>query len=147
MQEQIFFYTNSNIKRSEIGKDLEFSKDISFNDKKELIKKYINFIEIHYVGSVFMIYIQFNIKDLDAELYVIDRGLNLAYDTCEKITIPLSDKFKEYSLEKQEEVAKDLLEAIPEGTFIVDTELSLLEASSVELLKKSRMVYEGSYLL
>jgi site-specific DNA recombinase len=132
MQEQIFFYTNSNIKRSEIGEDLAFSKDISFNDKKELIKKYINFIEVHYLGSVFMIHIEFNIKDLDAELYVIDRGLNLAYDTCERITIPLSDKFKEYSLEKQEEVAKELLEKIPDGTFIVDTE---------------RMVYEGSYLL
>jgi hypothetical protein len=97
-----------------------------------LIKKYINFIEVHYLGSVFMIHIEFNIKDLDAELYVIDRGLNLAYDTCERITIPLSDKFKEYSLEKQEEVAKELLEKIPDGTFIVDTE---------------RMVYEGSYLL
>ena len=132
LQEQIFFYNNSNIKRSEIGEDLEFSKDISFNDKKELIKKYINFIEVHYVGSVFMIYIEFNIKDLDAELYVIDRGLNLAYDTCEKITIPLSDKFKDYSLEKQEFLAKELLEKIPEGTFIIATE---------------RMVYEGSYLL
>jgi site-specific DNA recombinase len=132
MQEQIFFYTNSNIKRSEIGKDLEFSKDISFNDKKELIKKYINFIEIHFVGSVFMIHIQFNIKDLDAELYIIDRGLNIAYDTCEKIIIPLSEKFKEYSLEKQEFLAKELLDRAPEGTFIIDTE---------------RMVYEGSYLL
>lgn len=132
MQEQIFFYTNSNIKRSEIGEDLAFSKDISFNDKKELIKKYINFIEVHYVGSVFMIHIEFNIKDLDAELYVIDRGLNLAYDTCERITIPLSDKFKDYSLEKQEEVAKELLDRAPEGTFIVDTE---------------RFVFEGNYLL
>jgi site-specific DNA recombinase len=132
MQEQIFFYTNSNIKRSEIGKDLEFSKDISFNDKKELIKKSINFIEIHFVGSVFMIHIQFNIKDLDAELYIIDRGLNIAYDTCEKIIIPLSEKFKEYSLEKQEFLAKELLDRAPEGTFIIDTE---------------RMVYEGSYLL
>jgi hypothetical protein len=79
-----------------------------------------------------MIHIQFNIKDLDAELYIIDRGLNIAYDTCEKIIIPLSDKFKDYSLEKQEEVAKELLDRAPEGTFIVDTE---------------RFVFEGNYLL
>jgi site-specific DNA recombinase len=134
LNEQIFFYNNSVSKRNEIGDDLNFSDaDISFNDKRELVNKYINFIEIHYVESNYVIFIAFNIKDLGAETYIVDRGYNLAYDTCEKIIIPLSDKFIKYDSITQENKAKELLDGIsPES--VIDLDLG-------------RAMWEGHYLL
>ena len=134
LDEQIFFYNNSISKRNEIGKDLDFSDvDISFNDKRELINKYIDFIEIHYLESSYVIFIAFNIKDLDAETYIVDRNYNLAYDTCEKIIIPLSDKFIKYDLNTQENKAKELLGKIPNES-IMDLDLG-------------RVMWDGHYLL
>tara|TARA_R110000868_G_scaffold91649_3_gene253920 strand:- start:1197 stop:2897 length:1701 start_codon:yes stop_codon:yes gene_type:complete len=134
LEEQIFFYNNSVSKINEIGKDLDFSDvNISFNDKRELINKYIDFIEIHYLESSYVIFIAFNIKDLDAETYIVDRNYNLAYDTCEKIIIPLSDKFIKYDLNTQEIKAKELLGKIPnESTMDLDL---------------GRVMWDGHYLL
>lgn len=134
LEEQIFFYNNSVSKINEIGKDLDFSDvNISFNDKRELINKYIDFIEIHYLESSYIIFIAFNIKDLDAETYIVDRNYNLAYDTCEKIIIPLSDKFIKYDLNTQENKAKELLGKIPNEN-IMDLDLG-------------RVMWDGHYLL
>lgn len=134
LKEQIFFYNNSVSKRNEIGEDLNFSDtDISFNDKRELINKYINFIEIQYVESNYVIFIAFNIKDLGAETYIVDRGYNLAYDTCEKIIIPLSDKFIKYDSITQENKAKELLDGMP--------------PESVLDLDSGRLMWDGHYLL
>tara|TARA_R110001606_G_scaffold63350_1_gene146814 strand:+ start:1897 stop:3594 length:1698 start_codon:yes stop_codon:yes gene_type:complete len=134
LEEQIFFYNNSVSKINEIGKDLDFSDvNISFNDKRELINKYIDFIEIHYLESSYVIFIAFNIKDLDAETYIVDRNYNLAYDTCEKIIIPLSDKFIKYDLNTQEIKAKKLLGKIPNES-IMDLDLG-------------RVMWDGHYLL
>lgn len=134
LKEQIFFYNNSVSKRNEIGEDLNFSDtDISFNDKRELINKYINFIEIQYVESNYVIFIVFNIKDLEAETYIVDRGYNLAYDTCEKIIIPLSDKFIKYDSITQENKAKELLDGMP--------------PESVLDLDSGRLMWDGHYLL
>jgi DNA invertase Pin-like site-specific DNA recombinase len=134
LEEQIFFYNNSVSKINEIGKDLDFSDvNISFNDKRELINKYIDFIEIHYLESSYVIFIAFNIKDLDAETYIVDRNYNLAYDTCEKIIIPLSDKFIKYDLNTQENKAKELLSKIPD-----------LHTMDLDL---GRVMWDGHYLL
>jgi site-specific DNA recombinase len=134
LEEQIFFYNNSVPKINEIGKDLDFSDaDISFNDKRELIIKYIDFIEIHSFESNYVILIAFNIKDLDAETYIIDRNYNLAYDTCEKIIIPLSDKFIKYDLKTQEDKAKELLG-------------ELADFHTIDL-DKGHVMWEGHYLL
>ena len=130
----MFFYNNSISKRNEIGLDLEFNAtDISFNDKRELINKYIDFIEITYLEPSYVIFIAFNIKDLDAETYIVDRNYNLAYDTCEKIIIPLSDKFIKYDLITQENKAKELLDKMPDWkTMELDT---------------GRIMWDGHYLL
>jgi len=134
LEEQTFFYNNSVSKINEIGKDLDFSDvDISFNDKRELINKYIDFIEIHYLESSYVIFIAFNIKDLDAETYIVDRNYNLAYDTCEKIIIPLSDKFKKYDLNTQKNKAKELLGNMPNESIIE--------------LNTGRVMWDGHYLL
>jgi len=134
LKEQIFFYNNSISKRNEIGKDLNFSDvDISFNDKRELINKYIDFIEIDYIESNYVIFIAFNIKDLDTETFIVDRNYNVAYDTCEKIIIPLSDKFRKYDLNIQENKAKELLDGIPQE-FVLD-------------LVSGRLMWDGHYLL
>ena len=134
IEEQMFFYNNSISKRNEIGLDLEFNAtDMSFNDKRELINKYIDFIEITYLESSYVIFIAFNIKDLDAETYIVDRNYNLAYDTCEKIIIPLSDKFIKYDLITQENKAKELLDKMPDwNTMELDT---------------GRIMWDGHYLL
>ena len=134
IEEQMFFYNNSISKRNEIGLDLEFNAtDISFNDKRELINKYIDFIEITYLEPSYVIFIAFNIKDLDAETYIVDRNYNLAYDTCEKIIIPLSDKFIKYDLITQENKAKELLDKMPDWkTMELDT---------------GRIMWDGHYLL
>ena len=98
-----------------------------------MINKYIDFIEIHYLESSYIIFIAFNIKDLDAETYIVDRNYNLAYDTCEKIIIPLSDKFIKYDLNTQENKAKELLGKIPNEN-IMDLDLG-------------RVMWDGHYLL
>ena len=135
LTEQKFFYKDSTIKKLELEKDLKVSKDISFNDKRELISKYIKSIEIQFVDSFYILRVDFNVQDLDVENYVIDRQYNIAVDVCDNIIIPLSEKSKNYSKEELKIKGKEI-------------ESRLYKFNSyMDISGGHRLLFEGHYKL
>ena len=135
LTEQQYFYKDSTIKKLELEKDLKVSKDISFNDKRELISKYIKSIEIQFVDSFYILRVDFNVQDLDVENYVIDRQYNIAVDVCDNIIIPLSEKSKNYSKEELKIKGKEI-------------ESRLYKFNSyMDISGEDRLLFEGHYKL
>ncbi|WP_019669925.1 recombinase family protein [Eudoraea adriatica] len=76
--------------------DLEKIKEnTSFNDKKEIIKKFINEIVVAYKDGYYTVAIWFNLPTYYREYYVIDRGYNFAASRQIDLIVPLNEKFKE----------------------------------------------------
>ena len=125
--EQINFYEQSELTKEKVNYDLSNLKNASFNDKKELINKYIKLITIDYKEPYYVVRIEFKINDyyinedkfrtdfygntqkkIDKksinqsliENYIIDRSYNVALDVCYNFIHPISKKIK--SLSKDE---------------------------------------------
>lgn len=119
--EQINFYEQSELTKEQVKDDLSSLKDASFNDKRELINKYIKSITVNYKAPYYVVRVEFKINDyyinenkfktdfygntqekIDnkpieqglVENYIIDRGYNIAIDVCYNFIHPISKKVK-----------------------------------------------------
>ena len=123
--EQIDFYESSELTTEAVNSDLKRLESASFNDKRDLIKKYIQSIEILYKEPYYILRIEFKLSDYFAtkkaiksdyfgdtistiepqtnapteliENYLIDRNYNIAIDLCYNFVLPLSKKIKSLS--------------------------------------------------
>lgn len=123
--EQIAFYESSELTTESVNSDLKRLESASFNDKRDLIKKYIQSIEILYKEPYYILRIEFKLSDYFAtrkaiksdyfgdtisriepqtnapteliENYLIDRNYNIAIDLCYNFVLPLSKKIKSLS--------------------------------------------------
>jgi site-specific DNA recombinase len=83
-------------KLQQMQTDLEvIKKKTSFNDKKEILKKFIKEIVVAYKDGYYTVAIWFNLPNYHIEYYVIDRGYNFAASRQIELIIPLNDKFKQ----------------------------------------------------
>ncbi len=108
IEEQLYSYNNINLKKDEVDADLFNLKNVSFNDKKDLINKYISEIEILFKEPFYVLRLKFNIPNIDIEYYIIEKLYDIAWDFSNQITIPLSDKSKKYTVEELEQKAEIL---------------------------------------
>lgn len=126
VKEQISFYNESELTKESVETDLMHLTNASFNDKRELIKKYIESISINYKEPYYVIRIEFKINDYYinedkfktdyfgnteekveevkdkieqklVENYIIDRSYNIAIDVCYNYIHPISKKIKKLS--------------------------------------------------
>ncbi len=98
IKEQLFSYNNMNLKKDEVDTDLsKLKNDTSFNDKREIINKYIREIEILYKEPFYILRIEFNIPNIESEHYILENVYDIAWDVCDKIIIPISNKSKNYT--------------------------------------------------
>lgn len=96
---------------SDIDKLDKVKADASFNEKQKLIEDYIKKIVIteDKEAKIFVINIEFNIIDSDAEEYIIPiPKYEFAIEKCNGILIPLSAKAKNLSEEEKEHIVQDI---------------------------------------
>ena len=79
VQEQIQSYEGSLSDLDSILNELSISQECSFNDKQDIIKKYVKDITLYYLDSHYYIDISFTIPNMDSVIYVMDKGYNYAY--------------------------------------------------------------------
>jgi DNA invertase Pin-like site-specific DNA recombinase len=123
ISEQINFYKDSELTKEKVENDLSHISEVSFNDKRELIRKYIESITIDYKEPYYIVRVEFkinnhftnndkfytdffgNTEEIDSinmlkiesnlvENYIIDRGYNIAIDVCYNYLYPISKKVK-----------------------------------------------------
>ncbi|EAQ43036.1 recombinase family protein [Polaribacter sp. MED152] len=136
--EQISFFEESELTKENVKDDLTNLKNASFNNKSELIKKYIKSITIDYKAPHYVIRIEFKINDYYInednfktdfsgsseeiinpvnsiteknliENYIIDRSYNIAIDFCYNHLHPISKKVRNLS-EKELQIYADRVE-------------------------------------
>ena len=78
-KEQIQTYEGSLNDLDSILSDLSIDQDYSFNDKQDVIKKYVNDITLNYLDGLHFIEISFNIPNMEAVVYVVDSKYNYAF--------------------------------------------------------------------
>ncbi|WP_282118054.1 recombinase family protein [Maribacter aquivivus] len=84
--EQMESYNEVEKKLSEIGIDLyQIKETTSFNDKRDIINKYIKSITISYKDNWYYLDIEFNIIDMPIESFKIDNKYNIAIQISESI--------------------------------------------------------------
>lgn len=84
-REQLESYTQVNKKVAEIDKDLhQIKEDTSFNDKREIIRKYIKSITILYSDGWYSLDLDFNIIGMPTETFKIDKLYKIATSLNEK---------------------------------------------------------------
>lgn len=134
--EQISFYESSELKTEEINKDLELLNSATYNDKRDLIKKYVHQIEVLYKEPYYLLRIEFKLSDYFSqdnkfktdysgntlaktevnnlplnnlvENYIIDRNYNIAIDVCYNFIYPISKKVKGLNKIEKSEYAEFL---------------------------------------
>ena len=123
ISEQISFYKDSELTKEKVENDLSHISEVGFNDKRELIRKYIESITIDYKEPYYIVRVEFkinnyftnndkfytdffgNTEEIDStnmlkiesnlvENYIIDRGYNIAIDVCYNYLYPISKKVK-----------------------------------------------------
>lgn len=134
LEKQIDFLSDSNKIKESVNDDLMNLKEASFNDKQELIKKYIKSIEVNYLEPYYNVRVEFTLNDYFAENkeiktgydnstidlinfkdnnidtplienYIIDKYYNLAIDVCYNFILPLSKKTKKMDSDSLSELA------------------------------------------
>ena len=79
VQEQIQSYEGSLNDLDSILSDLSVSSEYSFNDRQEVIRKYVKNITIYYLDGLYFVEIGFNIPNMEAIVYVVDNKYNFAF--------------------------------------------------------------------
>lgn len=94
--EKMVDYTKEKIEKGDkVSFDLVKAKDKTpFDEKQELIRRYIKSITVEYVEKVYYIKVEFHL-DIDWLLFAMDTKYNVAVDGKSNTVIPLSDKYKE----------------------------------------------------
>ena len=134
LEKQIDFLSDSNKIKESVNDDLMNLKEASFNDKQELIKKYIKSIEVNYLEPYYNVRVEFSLNDYFAENkeiktgydnstidlinfkdnnidtplienYIIDKYYNLAIDVCYNFVLPLSKKTNKLDKQSLSELA------------------------------------------
>lgn len=100
--EQLQSFKDLGKKLKTINNDLKALKNISYIDKREIVHKYIKDISIIYIEPWFSIAINFDIRGLPLEIYMMDVNYDFAINTDREIFIPLSDKLKGKDIAKGE---------------------------------------------
>ncbi len=83
-------------------------KDISHNEKKELIKKYIKEIKVRFVNNAYFIKIIYNKIDSHS-FFLIDINYNIIFDYPYRKAIGLSEKTQKMNTEETFEYAREIL--------------------------------------
>lgn len=78
-KEQMQSYEGSLNDLDSILSDLSIDQEYSFNDKQEILRKYVKDITLYYLDDHHYIDISFTIPNMDNATYVIDKGYNYAY--------------------------------------------------------------------
>ncbi|MBT6706258.1 MAG: recombinase family protein [Flavobacteriaceae bacterium] len=95
------YYINIDLNKEKEVKDLnEIYTEVLFNQKREVIQKYIKDIIVYYKNGLYALKFRykFNITpEVDDEAYLIDRNYNVMFELCKKYILPLSDKAKKMS--------------------------------------------------
>ena len=79
VHEQIQTYEGSLGNLDSILSDLSINGEYSFNDKQEILRKYVKGITLYYLDGLYFIEIGFNIPNLEAIVYVVDSKYNFAF--------------------------------------------------------------------
>ena len=78
-KEQIQSYEGSLNDLDSILSDLSINSEYSFNDKQEILRKYVKNITLYYLDGLHFIEISFNILNMEAIVYVVDSKYNFAF--------------------------------------------------------------------
>jgi len=78
-KEQIQSYEGSLNDLDGILSDLSINQEYSFNDKQEILRKYVKDITLYYYDGLHFIEISFNIPNMDSVVYVVDKKYNFAF--------------------------------------------------------------------
>ena len=78
-KEQIQSYEGSLNDLDSILSDLSIDSEYSFNDKQEILRKYVKNITLYYLDGLHFIEISFNIPNMEAVVYVVDSKYNFAF--------------------------------------------------------------------
>jgi site-specific DNA recombinase len=74
-------------------------ENATFKERREIIEKYIDNIDVFFSNGFYLLRISFNIYNLNLEneVYFIDRSYNIIFELCNKFVLPLSNKLKKLS--------------------------------------------------
>ena len=78
-KEQMQSYEGSLNDLDSILSDLSIDQEYSFNDKQEILRKYVKDITLYYYDGLHFIEISFNIPNMDSVVYVVDKKYNFAF--------------------------------------------------------------------
>jgi len=116
VREEIFAFEKSNFNANDITKELNnIHSKIPFNDKKEIVHKYIKEIRINNEFKSIRtheIEIYFNIPNLEPEVYLAPYKMHYAVEVFAEILIPISNKFKQKSKKEIKKLSVEVSQSI-----------------------------------
>jgi site-specific DNA recombinase len=93
LKEQLDSYNDSNNSIEVIVKDLDFNaRNVGFNDKKDILNKYIKDIKIYYDDvKNYYIEIFFKVANMESKVFTIENNYKVAYEVLDEHKVGMQD--------------------------------------------------------